>query len=359
MIYVLIEPKFKNYPWCHRAVRGLYEETRKKRMAVSEIGKMEMIPREDETACVLLLGATEHWINRQIRQSQELGTHPIVLASRQSSPQDGIFSSVVMDVRDSMQLAIEYLRNLGCMKLALYGVNPASASDPWRASVFKRLIGENGAIFTNQSNFQQMYKDFSQVMGDFDGAICANDYAAVSLVRHMRSSRDLKLEEFPVLSYGNTFLSRKFSPTITSISDNYEYFGKAAIWIYNMIVKEKIISAVNIQIRSQLYVRESTGNRPYIPSGRPMQEVKGILENLFYEDEEIASMAKLELLLNQCDDTDFEIMQCLIQNDSYMMISEKCFISETAVKYRIKKMETVCGVKSREKLSAFFKEFLG
>ena len=59
----------------------------------------------------------------------------------------------------------------------------------------------------------------------------------------------------------------------------------------------------------------------------------------------------------QCDETDFAVLQCLMRGDTYAATAEKCFVSETAAKYRVKKMEGMCGVDSREELAAFLREF--
>ncbi|MCI8454925.1 MAG: substrate-binding domain-containing protein [Lachnospiraceae bacterium] len=356
MLYLLVEDEFKNYPWCHRALRGLNEEVRRKRVGLQEVREIEEIPKEDGKPGVLLLGASEGWISRQVYLAGERSVHAITLMSRKSTPQDSSLSSVVMDVRDSMHLALDYMKSLGCRRLALYGVNPSSASDPWRAEIFRQLIGQEGKIFTNHISFRQLFEDFWKELGQFDGVICANDYAAISLIRHLRNEGYETAGRLPIISYGNLLLSGKFSPSITSISDNYELYGKAALMIYNMVIKEKMISSVSIQLRSYLHIRETTWNRPYVREQGVVAESE-LPKNMFYEDQEISRMAKLELMLNQCDDTDLATIQCLMQNDTYTAIAEKCFMSETATKYRIKKMEAMCGVSSREELAKLLKEF--
>lgn len=357
MLYLLIEDAFKNYPWCHRALRGLNEEIRRKRVGLREVAGIAEIPEEDSEAGVLLLGASESWISRQVHLAGEAGVHAITLMSRRTTPQDSSLSSVVMDVRDSMRLALNYMKSLGCKRIALYGVNPSSASDPWRADVFRQLIGQDGKIFMNHISFRQLFEDFWKELRQFDGVICANDYAAISLIRHLRNKGYETADRLSIMSYGNLLLSGRFSPSITSISDNYELYGRAALMIYNMVIKEKMISSVNIQLRSYLHIRETTGNRPYVREPEAVQAEPEFPRNMFYEDQEISRMAKLELMLNQCDDTDLATIQCLMQNDTYTAIAEKCFMSETAMKYRIKKMETMCGVSSREELVELLREF--
>ena len=68
-------------------------------------------------------------------------------------------------------------------------------------------------------------------------------------------------------------------------------------------------------------------------------------------------MARMESLLHQCDETDHLIIKCLVQNLPYAEIADHCFISETAAKYRVKKMESICGVTSRSKLIAMLKKY--
>ena len=141
MLYVRIEEEFKSYPWCRRILRGLGDEARKKRVPLQEIDDTAHIPRQDQEAAVLLIGASEAWIGREALRANAHGAHPIALTNRQPAGRDGALSAVMMDIPDSMRLAVEYLRGLGCERLALYGVNPNSTSDPWRAQVFERLTG--------------------------------------------------------------------------------------------------------------------------------------------------------------------------------------------------------------------------
>lgn len=67
--------------------------------------------------------------------------------------------------------------------------------------------------------------------------ICASDYAAVSLVGRLREKNYAIPEKLYVVGYGDMFLSRLFRPSITSISDDYESFGKAALAICAMMEK--------------------------------------------------------------------------------------------------------------------------
>ena len=66
---------------------------------------------------------------------------------------------------------------------------------------------------------------------NYDSVICASDYAAISLVRRLQQDGYPILEKLYLISYGNMALSQLMRPSITSISDGYEEFGRAALSI--------------------------------------------------------------------------------------------------------------------------------
>ena len=121
--------------------RGSGTRCAEKRISLTVIDRIEQIPQEDCQAGVLLLGASGEWIERQADRAMAQGAHPILLSNRMQEPQHGSYSAVMMDIGDSMRLAVRYLQKLGCRHLALYGCNPYAASDP----AGKGLSGADGA----------------------------------------------------------------------------------------------------------------------------------------------------------------------------------------------------------------------
>ena len=119
MVYLMVEQQFVKYPWCQRTIRGIFEEVRKRRIHVQEVS--ELPGGAEERSCVLLVGASEEWINQTARGAGSLGLHPIVLSNRETNSSGLSVSSVKMDIHSSMELAVDYLRTLGREKLALFG----------------------------------------------------------------------------------------------------------------------------------------------------------------------------------------------------------------------------------------------
>lgn len=353
MVYLLVEQQFASYPWCQRILRGLYEEGRKKRVAIQELSSFSQLPSEQN--CVLLVGASAKWIDTGTQAARVKGLHPIALSNLRINATDRSVSSVMMDIHSSMQLAVAYLHSLGRRNLALYGVNPSASSDPWRARLFQELTGRGEDIFFLRSTMEEAFQRFYDVIGQYDGVICASDYAAVSLVSRLLTRNYPVPEKLYVIGYGDTFLSRMSKLPITSISDDYEDFGRAALSICALLEKNQTVSVMQILLSSRLNIRRSTENRPYIPANVPAAPVAAG-ENQFFRDPEVQDLAKLETLFNQCDETDFALLQLLPQEISYSSLASQCFVSETAVKYRVKKMQKLCGVSSREDLVRFLEK---
>lgn len=354
MVYLLVEKAFAEYPWCQRILRGIYEEGRKKRTVIQELKGPE---EAEERGCILLAGASRDWNSRMIYRSRQAGLHPVVLSNQMEGDVQGkLVSRVTMDIHNSMELAVEYLYSLGRTRLALYGVNPSAASDPWRAARFRELTGSPDAIFSLAPTIDDCFQQFCPVMERFDGVICASDYAAVSLVRRLRKRNYPIPEKLYIVGYGDMYLSRQCKPSITSISDDYENFGRAALSICGIVERNETIASVRVNLRSKLCIRQSTDSRPFHPLPQEGQAEEAP-KNLFFEDPEISELTRVESLLRQLDDTDWALLRLLMEDASYAQMAESCFISETAAKYRLKKMKILCGVKTRAELACLLRPF--
>lgn len=354
MVYLLVEEAFTEYPWCQRTLRGIYEEGRKKRTAIQELKTPE---EAEDPCCVLLAGASRGWINQMTCRSRRVGLHPIVLSNQMGDDAQGkLVSKVTMDIHNSMELAVEYLYSLGRTRLALYGVNPTASSDPWRAARFQELTGRPEDIFSLAPTIDDCFRQFQPMMEQFDGVICASDYAAVSLVRRLEDMGYAIPEKLYIVGYGDMHLSRQCKPSITSISDDYENFGRAALAICGIVERNETIASVRVNIRSKLHIRQSTENRPFQPLPQQWLE-EAVPKNLFFADPEISTLARVESLLRQLDETDHALLRLLMADVSYAEMAQSCFISETAAKYRLKKMKTLCGVKTRAELASLLEPF--
>lgn len=350
MLYLMAEELYRDFPWCQRSMKSLRSEAKKKHVQLLEIADMSEIPVSDSEAVVMLLCSSQGWIEHRIAEAAARRVHPVALYNCSRRPEHAC-SAVTMDLNEAMRLAIDYLKSIGCARLALYAVNPEATSDPCRMETFLNCTdAQLSDCYALNGSFSQTFADFQPHLGKYDGVICTNDYAAASLLHNLQC---LGAQNWPhVISFGNMEICTFFKPAITSISDDYEHFGAAALLIYRSILREQYISTIEIALHSRLYIRDSTGNLPfYRPEGAanpPGTE----RENPFFRDPDVDRMRKMELLFNYCDELDLQILHLLGENRSYAAISEALFASETAIKYRVRNMENLCGVNSRAELKA-------
>ena len=59
-----------------------------------------------------------------------------------------------------------------------------------------------------------------------------------------------------------------------------------------------------------------------------------------------------------CDDNDLEMLRLLLAGETYGKISEKLYMSESTVKYRIKRLISGSGVTSVSKMLALYTEYI-
>lgn len=354
MINYLVEEKFRGYSWCARMIRSLLAEARRKRMELREIPDLEAA--DPDTTCVLLLGGSRGWIESLAEQAANRGIYPVALSNRQLEESRILLSTVMMDVHSSMQLAMDYLKSLGRTRIALYGVNPSAASDPWRVQRFAAAGGSREDVFYLSENLEQTFRQFYPMISRYDGVICASDYAAISLLQHLQKQAYPVPERLYMVSYGNMKLAQMTKPSITSISDAYDQVGMAALSLCALVEKSEAIANVIIYLRCRLCIRQTTENRPYVKAA-PEAQARAYPENRFFRDPEVEKLAALENLFSQCDEVDRQLIRLMIRRKSYAAMAETCFISESAVKYRIQKMEKICGVTSREALLAQIQDF--
>lgn len=357
MLYYLVESKYRDFPWCHNSVKSLLDEAKKRRISIKEIHSYNKIPKTEKNSIVFLLGGTTCWVENAIREAIEKNLYPISMANRMLMPNGDNYSSVSLDIPMATKMGIDYLHSLGKNKIALYGVNDNSTSDPIRESVFVKLAGSKNDVYRLTKNYSQMFNSLKKNLSKYDAILCCNDFASFSLLYNLKKIGVQVPQDLYIVGMGLANMTKLSHPSITTLSDDFQHFGIVAMNIFKNLKANNFISSMDIRLPAKLIIRESTENRPF----KPDKKINKIIEkrdNPFFEDETVSSILKLEKLLESCDEVDYEIIQHVINNSTYSYIAEKCYIAETTVKYRIKKMKSICEVKSRSDLSDFLREYL-
>lgn len=353
MVGILLDPKYSKSFWCKKLYESLVEQLRYKRISFYEI--YDQVFSETET--VFIIASNRKWIISSIKQLNKIGVHPILISNQSEEFSKCIYSSVCSDINASMKSLFDKLQILNKSKIALYGINTESSSDlsrvdgllDWFTHDFDSI-----QIFRNNGSLENCFNNFYSHVDKFDTVICANDFAAISLVKRLNRTEPNKLEKLHIISCAQSPISKYYRNYIDSINLNFEQYGKAAVYVFNAINKHKYISGISLKVlwtfddgSSSLLTTKNTYDFMLEPS-----------EDLFYDDPELNEMLIVEKALAYSDEIETKILIFSINGYTIDKISELCYLSQETIKYKINKIVTNSGAKNKKELISNLKNYI-
>jgi DNA-binding LacI/PurR family transcriptional regulator len=341
---VIIEEHYKMSVWCREILDGLRAEARKKRISLWPSSNISDIRRDGEDPAVIIVGSETEWLNLAVTKAKEAGKHPIILSNQSESELQNGVSRVTEDIFGSMGEILRLFAAKGYQQIALYACNPDSASDSFKKEAFLKSGGLPEDIFTNEGSlsfcFDRFYEHYKEK--GYGGIVCANDFAAVSLLVHLRSE-GVDSKGLRIAVHSNARLLRYF-PEIISAMVDYTAVATAAFEIAACIENNPAFIGMRITVDC-------------LPDTE--FEERGIFDSLYataakqegdalYTDGELCELMRIERLMSECDETDVKILRLL--SSSADEIAENTFLSDNGVKYRIKKMKRICCVDSKREI---------
>lgn len=350
MVAILSDPKYAQSPWCQNICKGLMDELRSKRIPFDIIS--DTCPPEADA--VFLIAADYVWTSDTIRLLNGSGIAPIVICNQLENIPGCIYSCVCSDVNSSMKNLLEHLHAQGKKSLALYGVNPNSISDLSRADAlmqWKTGRIDNVEVFLNEGSLEKLFSEFVPNLSRFDAVLCANDFAAVSLLYFAKQAGfDLK-GHLPLISCASSKISEGY-PEITSVDIGYARFGNAAVDVLELIRRRPYLTGVTAKLAWDMENRGEQPERgaislPQPHTGDPM-----------YADPHFRQMMVVENLLMLMENPlDKQIVDALKAGLPNHKIAELCYFSENAVKYRIRRLLEKSGAADKDEMLALLNTF--
>ena len=331
---ILIEAGFGNSVWCKQLLSGLTAELKKRRESFS-------VDPRDLSESVFVIGSSAEWLSAMVGRCNACGCVPILLCSSLRKIAGGRYHCVCPDISGSMRQLVAALTQRWGGRLVLYGVNPHSVGDRSRREAFLQACPQ-GLCLENQGSLAECFDKFMPLLEETDAVLCANGFAAVSLLRRLH-------KEIPIISCAQTLLCSRYSDRITSVDMNYPTFGKTALAVFDLVRKQSQVSELTVTVRWSV-------------EGLPTDELPAVVAPVpadrFYADGELQQMLKVENLLTACDGTDELLLPMLMEKQSYSAMAQACFLTEGAVKYRVKNMRTLCDCPDRDSLEALLRAYL-
>ncbi len=355
-IFVLGEPEFETSNWYKHILNGIINEKRSKRFTLTLLNNPSELENTKATDddFLFIIGTNSVWLESIISIAEPVfDNKTIVLGNFRRCENGRKYSIITSDLSRDIKILYEYLKSHGREKIALYGINPKSASDSFRKESFLSCGASDKDLFFNSSSLMQCFLDFKNSEESYDGVICVNDYAAISLIKHLNN------KNLPsVTSCGGSLISKFFSPSITTIKTDYERFAKSALELCHILRKNIEVNSIDIYISGIFIPGETTDFLPLKSTSekKPFSPKKE--EDRFYSDTETDEMIKTEKLLSYCDDVDFKILKLLMKDFTYGAIASELFMSENGIKYKLKNMFDILKVKSKSEFIEIFNRYI-
>lgn len=351
MVAILMEPGYDDSVWGKNQYAGLVAQLRSKRIAFIEVS--DVCPADAQA--VFVIGANYEWVRDSITRLNRGGWHPILICNQSEHIPGCLYSCVCSDVDASMRNLLEALRRKSKTRPALYGAGASSIADVSRENSLFSWWDDSFSdirVFRNEGSLSDCFERFFEVRQAFDSVICANDYAAVSLVRAMSMRDPEYLKNLTVISCAGTKISEYYRQYIDSLSMSFEPYAKAAMYVLECMQKNPFISGMTVSIRWNQDMQEATGRQEavYLPAQTD--------KDIFYDDPEIADMLVVDRFLTLSDSLDERIFRMLLKGDTLQSIAEECYLSEGTVRYRIRRITQLCGAQDKAQLTGLLKTYL-
>lgn len=267
--------------------------------------------------------------------------------------------------RQTVEL-LQYLYACGRERIALVGIGRSSINDLIKVDAALRYTlslahpVRRNDIYDWTECLEECISRFLPVCSRYDAVICPNDFAALTLIRHLEKNGIRVPKDLYVAGFSNQAVGRFSTPTITTITMDFSAIGRYAfsIWMQLQTLMEKDL-VLKIIAPSRLLARGSTAfQQPEIAlASVPFWQKDE--KDQFYNDDTIQRLMRIESCLNRQDELDLRITKGILSNISYEELTDRLYISSSALHYRMAKIYRDVGCRTRAEFMALFKQYFG
>ncbi|MFC4779278.1 substrate-binding domain-containing protein [Paenibacillus sp. GCM10023252] len=364
---ILAEPAFSQTHWYRSLLQGIVHEAGRKGLKPhiylyeKEEHRSIMESVHHSGRAVLILGSSEMWEESMVEELHEAAIHPILVAAELTNTPFP-FSYVGLNHTQAAAEVTVYLRKAGCTRIAYAGHTDSVTDVLKHKGITRALLAVGDAlqmedIYWNQGTTSYIDQLVERI-DNYDAIICSNDIAAILLMQKLSAS---DLARCYIVGFGDHLVSRLHSPSLTTVTLDYEGAGRKAVDLYLYLTKHEEVTSSSITVGSRIQIRESTFLRSFEERERstshrslPRPQAPSL-----HSDSRIQQLFRLEHVLQQCDELDAAIIRELFHGITYEAMEESLNLSVTAIKYRIKKLVAELGVQDKTQMLALITQYLG
>ena len=349
--YIIGEPEFEASGWYKSIFNGIISEKKQRRFSLTALDcaadVAELSISDDDVA--FIIGGDVSWISSTAEEVSALfGNRVIVLGNCEHS-EIHPYSVVTTDIRESVNLLYKHLSTSVGDRIALFGINPYSASDLYKKDAFLSLGNTESSLFYNNGSISECVDGFLSRMDEFDGVICVNSYAAVYLSRAVCDA------DVCVCSVGSSALADRSDFDIPYTESDYGAFAREGIELSRLLIRNPDISSITLKLSSSFYCGGAVSDNAELKNIISHPQQRGDVR--FYSDNDMLLMIRLDNMLSALSDEDERILHMLTVGETYQTIAESCYMSEGGIKYKVKNMIEVAGVNNRAELVELLRKY--
>ncbi|MBQ5390699.1 MAG: substrate-binding domain-containing protein [Clostridia bacterium] len=362
-IYVVCQPDADKTHWCALYLKGIHSEAKRKGDTVSLLtieNALEQF-KNDKPICAGILSTSRAWIEEVAALLSALGIAPVVIGG---ASRDGYrhASYIYMDYREATYQLIEYLRAYQKRRIALFAISTDSATDMIKKDAFLSYdqCREHDVFYYTGSDglMNAACKRFLDVCRNYDAVICSNDASAVILLHQLEESGIRVPEDMFLCTFGDMAVSSHGKKTLTMARLNCTEIGKQVVYMCRQLTACQDISGVSTKIRCELILGDTTAKLPIVTPTLGTAHTPGDAASKFHSDPSISKIFLAEEILSACDAVDIDMFKLIINGYKYFDIAEILHVSESTIKYRLKRIISLSGLSSRDEVIEVMKAFL-
>ncbi len=345
-LYYTVQPHGTDRYWITRMLDGVQATAAKRGWQAMAIPTTD-IPRAH---MLMIIGTTDAYLAEQTRLCEAHGGIPLLVNAHIPDALHG-YTSVSFDLSHAVRDCIRQLSAQGCRRLLLVGINEASCADRMKRRVFVeecRALGCDAYVPMSPSGrltdmVDAAVHDLSRASAC--GVLCANDTAAMLLLARLRAQQTACP---PIIGMGNSHLGRRGTPALTSVDFDYYLLGCEAVAAYAYRMASADSHAfLQVLLPTKLVIRASSGTN----SAPKDATIDSVVDTCvpYFDGQPTECLLRVESCLQQMSEVDCELM--LGAADSYAALSERLFLSERTLKYRMKRILAYLGLDSKRTLA--------
>lgn len=347
-----IEPGYDSRYWLKNIYDGFCAEAAASKKNVKLITSIEKNGGKEPVA---IIGTESEWLEQAVAQLADANYRPVLISAGSAPTKKMLCSNVCFDLYEAVSDCIHYLVGAGRTRIAALGLRDLDFCDKIKRKAFEEVTAEMGlescaCVPLDDAHIEDFVSRLDSFVGKYDAVICSNDTLAVYLIKRMSECGYDVPRSLYVIGMGNSSIGRNISVPLTSILLDYSKLGRQAVKLCKYLSANTGIFRTVTYISSNLVIRESTDNIPFSPSGEKPTVGSGGDE--VYKSPELAEIIEIESFLQDCDDTDRDIINLMLKGLTYDEIASKLFIHIRTLSYRKTKMMKRLNVTTREEFCA-------